>query len=643
MAQENIAQWVLNRYSKIRIKEQKERAAWTKCYQFVNNWVDGELGQWESTWRDRMGMRPMLSLNETRKFVNRICGAWTQVKIDEQVLPRDDVSDPAVAEILSDLIKYVYDLNKVESLSFRRAVRDMVICGRGYVKTEFSDEKDVLGEISLKAVNPFKIYLIGQGESYDISEDRKGIIEVLPMTREDAEQIYGKDLGDVASDADAGRSTQLAGTDYRPSGTVEDYYDKETGEFKILRTQKYEWKSVTFAKLPSGELEEVSDPKNIQGISVETITKKIKKIRVIASCSDKVLKDEWSQYEHNKFDTVGFFAYNDAGRITGIVQDLLDPQIEKNKRRSAVIHILNASPRNNYFVKKNSFDDIEDARKRVGGINQLIEVNGNPNDAMVPIESNLTAVPAIIGMEQAATQDMKEISGLTDASLGIVPEGVKSGRGIESLKAPTEMIIAELFDNGLISRELVAERVLSLIQQFYDEPRRIRILGDYSSDFLPPELASMREQLKQQVLMAKPELGDEGAGVLVNKMLEVQNGFKIVAVNIDLGNKKLNDLSAGKFDVVIDHVPHSPTARRAQFYDMQNLKAMGAPISWESIISASDIRGKQKILAQIPIEEQKMQMEAMLAASQSGARTATPPKQPVPGDLMRNSAGNQLG
>ncbi len=613
-------------YHKARVADSDEREVWKKCFEYYNNWVDGKLGQWETGWREKMGDRPTLSFNEIRKFVRRIFGNSIQMRVEERVIPRDDVADPMIAEILGDLRKYVYDLNHADKLSIAQALKDMIICGRGFVKAEWNNELDPLGEIEISYVNPFKIYLIGKGERYDLL-DRKGIIEVLPMSKEDliewkpelAEKIKGLYEG---KDQD----TPLAGDDYLPEGgslTLDDYYDKQEGKFTVLRYQKREYVTVTFVKNPmTGELIELDPSVPVEQIPFEKITQRIKRIRVTTVCGNVILEDGLSKYKHGKHDIVGWFGDMTMGRITGVVQDLIDAQMEKNKRRSVIIDILNKSPKGTILTTKNLFDNIEDARKEYSKPT-IIETNALPGQlqgSILPAPSDLTALPAIIGMEQTAVQDMKEITGLGDASLGIVPEGVKSGRGLQELKGPSETIISVFFDNYLLSRQLLAQIVVSMIQQFYTEPKRFRILGDYTQKFIPPEM--------QQAI----QMG----------MVSIEEGAKIIKINTD----SLNDVTVGRYDVMIDNVPYSPSERNRQFYDLLNMRSIGLMIPDEAIVAASDVRGKQGILAGMQVMKQMAMMQAAAGAAggekPGGKKSASPSASPAtPGDLMFNQSGAQ--
>lgn len=610
-------------YHEARLAESEERLVWKKCFEYYNNWVDGKLGQWESSWREKMGDKTMLSFNMVRKFVRRIFGNSIQMRVEEKVIPRDDVSDPMIAEILGDLRKYVYDLNKADKISIAQALKDMIICGRGFTKSEWNDELDPIGEISISYVNPFKVYLIGKGERYDLL-DRRGIIEVLPMSKEDLKERYPEQAERIEGlyenrDSD----TPLAGDDYLPEGgslVCDDYYDKEENNFKVLRYQKREFVSVTFVKNPiTGELVEPRAEVVLEEIPFEKITKRVKRVRITTICGNLILEDGLSQYKHNRYDLVGWFGDMTMGRITGVVQDLIDAQMEKNKRRSVIIDILNRSPKGTILSTKNLFDNIEQARKDYSRPT-ILETNAAPGQlagSIMAAPSDLTAIPAIVGMEQSSEEDMKEITGLGDASLGIVPAGVKSGRGLQELKGPSETIISVFFDNYLLSRQLLAQLVVSMIQQFYTEPRRIRILGDYTQKFIPPEM--------QQAI----QMG----------LVSVEEGAKIIAINQDA----LSNITVGRYDVIIDNAPYSPSERNRQFYDLLNMRSIGLMIPDEAIIAASDVRGKQGILAGMQAMKQMAAMQAMAGVERGNNGKSASPKAtpPMPGDLMFNRAGVQ--
>lgn len=626
---ENKAVKLCRMYDRAKASVTKERAVWDKCYGYVNNWYGGEHGQWDKDVRSELKAqgKPTISFNEIKKFVNRICGSQRQTKIDEKAFARDDESDPQIAEIMTDLLKYARHVNNAEH-AFSRAFRDEVIVGQGWVKVEWNDDLDPMGEISISPVNPRRVYVVGEGERYDL-KDRAGLLEVIPMDEDEIIKKWPDSEEDIKNLKYSLRNKEeipVAGDyDYgaiEGSITPEQYFDEESEKFLVLRLQEYKYKDAAFLVDPAtGQLKEIPGDQPemavqlIQtqlGIPVQTIKKRKRYVHVTYGVGNVELDDAPAPYKHDRFDLVGFFAYMDDGVITGIVQDLLDPQDEKNKRHSQLMHILGTSAKNSYFSKMGAFSDINDARKRISKIGEIIEVQGNPNEALVPIEGNFSAVGPIVQMEMMSTNEMKEISGLHDAALGKVPNQVRSGVAIQELQQPSETIVAEFFDNYLNSRKLVSELCISLMQQFYTTERRVRILGDYSPSNLTP-------QMEQQIMQGT---------------LSVEEGAKIITINKQQLEQRLNDVTVGRFDIAIDHVSQNPTTRREQFQAMLNMRSMGIPISDEMIIEASDVRNKQAIISDL-------QRQRMLMMQMAAMQGPTPPKNPTRPNEGINRGGAQ--
>ena len=622
---------IVRHYQDQLLREHKQREVWKKCYEYSNNWVDGDLGQWSGQIKSILGEKPALSFNEIKKFVNRICGSQRFTKVDEKAFPRDDQSDTFIAEILSDLLKYVKDVNDIE-WHVARAFRDMVICGRGFLKAEWSDSNDVMGDITVSAINPFRVFLIGSGEKYDLS-DRKAILEELPLTKEEILMLYPnskESLSESIGEYESNGFLGTAGLDYFPDGKIdgEYFYNEENKKFKVLRCQKYEYKDINFLKNNiTGELQEAQDIKikdlkiaaelatQTTGMPHTIFKKKVKRVRIVTVCGNTVLDDEYSPYKHNKFDIIPIFAYTDGGMITGVVQDLLDAQDEKNKRRSQLIHILGTSAKNGYFYREGAFADPDLVKKEIGKVAPFIAVQGDLASSVRPIDSNLSAIPAIVQMEQQSVQDMKDITGIGDASLGYTPTGVKSGRGIQALQQPTETIIGELYENYILSRKLLAKHCIYLIQQFYTEPKRIRILGDYSSRLISPEV--------QQQIQAG--------------LISIEEGSKIISIN----TSALNDISVGQYDVVIDQVSQNPTTRRSQYFDLLNMKSLGAPFKWSTVVKYSDIRGRMELLQDVIEAEQVVSQQGALSQLVEQDKSASLPRNPIEQDEGFNLAGMQ--
>lgn len=641
---DNKAVEVLKNFRKAEASESVDREIWKKCFAYVNNRVDGELGQWSTKVKDELGPRPALSIPLVGKFINRISGAQRLTKIDEKVFPRDDVADPVVADILTDLLKYVYELpeNRAE-LQISRMFRNGIITARGWLKCEWSDESDPMGEISIRSIHPRQVYICGLGDRYDLT-DRPKLIEKIPMGRDELKAAYPEKYDEILSSKDAAdTTTPVAGEDYDFRVSSGDFFDADEKEYFILRQQAWEWKTVRFLPNPQGGgMEEVAEDVKDSDLPVKPIKKKVRQVRVTTVCGDVILSDEISPYKHKRFDLIPFFPYFDNGITRGVAQDLLDSQDEVNKRRSQMTHLLGIVAKGNWFGKKGAIDDLNDFTKKIGGTGQYIEVNttGSINDALQAVKPDLTLFPALVNLDMMSTQEMKDISGLSDSALGVAPPSVKSGVALQTLQMPTETIIGEIVENLLETRKMLAQMVISLIQQYYTDEKRIRVLGDYTRGFVPEEMVQAYDSLKKQIMAAEPMYDDAIAGEMAAQLIDMQNGAKVVTINKMIGEKRLNDVTVGRFDVSVDHISQSPTTRRALMNDMMNMRSVGVPIPFETIVEASDIRNKRRVIAAMKDEEKKLFEQAVAEQmAKSSPRTASPVQDE---NQMLNQAGSQM-
>lgn len=640
----NIAREVVDNFNDAVSCEETEREIWKECLEYCNNWVDGKLGQWKEDVRRNLGdQKKALSFNIIRKFVNRMCGHQRQMKVSEKLFPIDDKTDHITAEILTECGDVVYRDNEFE-MHAARVYRNGVITSRGYVKVEysneFSTEEEPEAKIVVRSIDPFSVYFIGRGERLDLL-DTRGIIEKLYL---DKEQIIAlnpekkREIEHICTSAETGKNygsvINAGGTDYSqlPTSSEEgtkpasqyEVYDKKLKKYVVLRQQFVEYirpqpKPVAqpapmvppmsmngqmppqemgiekaMPQAPMGQEIPLSNTSVAEGgMVVQNIPEKEnadvpkRKIRIKTVFGDVLLQDMYSVYKHNRFDIIPFFCYTDGGRTTSPVQDLIDPQDEKNKRRSAINHYLARSPMGVKLVQKGTFTDIQDANKRASEGHAFIEVN--QLNGIENLTNDFSALQILSQLEKEASAEMNEISGISEAATGMVPSGVKSGRGIQALQIPTEIVLSEVWENFLFFRKIVRKMVTMLVQQFWNEPKIIRVVGDYSEKYITEE----QQQLIQQ-------------GVI-----QIQNGSKTIQINNP--ENALTDITAGKYDFAIETINQSPTFMEQKFGSMLEARQMGIPISNEAIVKSSSWAGKGDIIRDLEKTQQQMMQQQLVA------------------------------
>jgi hypothetical protein len=317
-----------------------------------------------------------------------------------------------------------------------------------------------------------------------------------------------------------------------------------------------------------------------KGLPLDIIEATEKEIRWTVTAGDRLVYDDWSPYR--SLTVVPFFAYFRRGVTRGLFADLLDPSREINKRRSVMLHIITSMANSGWIWQKGALDpDMVDILENEGGRPGLgIEYN---QDSPEPKRIEPGVPPTSYERaERAATEDLKEISGVNDSALGMKEGESHSGRAIMARQKQAVVGLEPVFDNFSRSRSLKGRKILELVQDFYTETRLIRTLGD-SGDMLKTWI---------NVVLPSGEI--------------------------------LNNVTAGKYRVAVDEAPASATFQQAQFEAGMDLMKVGVPIPPDAMIDMAPIPRKDEIKARM---QQQAEQEAAAAAAMPPG--AVPPEGPA--------------
>ena len=309
--------------------------------------------------------------------------------------------------------------------------------------------------------------------------------------------------------------------------------------------------------------------------------KRIRQIRVASYLGDLVLEDVESPYKHGFLPLIWFLPdWDGEGDIPrGVVRDLKDPQREINKRRSQLLHILNTMANRGWLVAEGSLSPEQERKMEILGSapGVMVKYNGTP-----PTAFDMTQLPtAFAQIEQASTDDLKEISGINEEMMGMNVPASASGRAIELKQQAAITSIAGMLDNLRRTKKQVMRMLWGyrgrpgLIQQFMTEETVIRITQDDGK----PGFA----RLNEKVPVPDPLTGQ----------------LPFVDDNGDIVATVMNDLSTWEFDIVLSDEPTSPSGRTAAFWKLLEAAKQGVPIPPDILLEASDIPQKEAIKAKM--------------------------------------------
>jgi hypothetical protein len=266
--------------------------------------------------------------------------------------------------------------------------------------------------------------------------------------------------------------------------------------------------------------------------------RRMKRVRWTVSTCDVLLHDDWSPYKH--FTVIPYFPYFRRGRTRGMVDNAISPQETLNKGISQALHIVNSTANSGWTVEEGTLTnmDTDDLESRGASTGLVIE---HVAGSKAPAKIAPNQVPqGIVQLIQTAQQNIKSVTGVNESMLGSGQQDM-SGVAIQSRQFAAQQALAMPLDNLARTRNMMATRMVKLIQAFYTDERKFRIT----------EMSAFNEQ----------------------------NTIDVVANQVQPDGSVLNDLTIGDYDVVISEQPMQITFDNSQFEQVKAMRGMTPPVN----------------------------------------------------------------
>lgn len=201
--------------------------------------------------------------------------------------------------------------------------------------------------------------------------------------------------------------------------------------------------------------------------------------RVSVMTEFDTLVEDWSPYRHDKFPFIPQWCfrrgrdgapYGVARRARG-PQDMLNKQMSKAQFRLAVNQII---------TEKGAIDnevmDADEIRDEANAPDGMVVLKEGGFEKF-KIREGATLVEADLLLAQHNIQSIRQGSGVSDESRGINPRA-RSGKAVLAEQEQGSMVTTAPFDNIQLARQLEGEIVLSLVEQYYTEPKVFSVAGE---------------------------------------------------------------------------------------------------------------------------------------------------------------------
>jgi len=458
-------------------------------------------------------------------------------------------SDVAKAGIFGGISDHVWAISNGD-LQIASAMQDYFVMGAGYMMAHIDRYADEgRGEVKVRHVPVWDVYPDPNSRLIDLSDarhifisrsiDRDGLIYMYPdkaaaIRRVDIDEAYVSDRPE-------------SGT-YK-NGTVSPAdisYDEPGGAYgKIRAIESYSKIMVPLLKLVDTRtgVTMIVDPKKFDKKSASPSVRAIElyepRIQVSVTAGKSVKLDEYmlpmdiypivSLYLHHSGTP---FPVGDVRMVKGLQQEI-------NKRRSIMIHNAAASSNTRWLAEKGTIPnkaEWERSGNTPGAVLEYVRsMQGDKPEMLLPGQ----LPSAWIQLEQEAQNNLEYTLSVFAHQMGSAQDAPETYRGMLALDEKGKQKLNFKATHARIGLRNLGKIILRLAQLTYTTPKVIRVVGEESGPV-------------KEFFLNKPHIDP-----LTNRVV------------------KINDVTIGNYDVIVEDGMSMPTNRQAQLQQMQELYQLG--------------------------------------------------------------------
>jgi uncharacterized protein YfkK (UPF0435 family) len=520
--------------------------------------------------------RHHLSLNIIFPIINLLTGYERQNRMDIKCFPKKG-GIHLVAQLLTELCKHVEDMSNADYLR-STAFLDGIIAIKGFLSLDISYEEDPFnGEITIENDDPFDITEDPNNKKYDMNAG-KYVIKSYWGDKEQIKLIYPKSKDNIDDlkydDLDTRDRERLPGSDKSPDKfkarireTWWKHYEKAT---YLINTYTNDVKRVNKTKIDLLKYILEKDRRMTEQQGINPIYAVRDNIIPVLNCTTTIGDIELEHVERplgemTKFPIIRFIPYFIQGNILGAVDNLIDAQREKNKRRSQALNIINSSVNSGFYNQIEGGADPDELAEQAKLPAPIINYKTVQPKKIEPTQISTGHV----ALEQLAEEDATKISSV---NANMLAQGAASESGVKDRQRINQGLIGNeiIFDNMKYSHQIYAETIIDMIR--------------YSHTFSTAEMMAIASEEKMEA-------------------------------NVDQLLEAIRSRQVGKYGIKVSESSSNPTIRYANFEMLLDMAKLYGPeiIPPDIVLEASDMAKKEDLIERL---KQQQAMQAQLAQQQ---------------------------
>ena len=392
---------------------------------------------------------------------------------EPNILPREQ-GDKGEAMMLSAIIPCILEQNNFEA-TYSDVQWQKLKTGTGCYKVVWDKSKlNGLGDIHVEKVNLLNVYWepgitdIQRSRYFFHTElcDKDVLEERYPQLKD---KLKGQGFFSTKFLYDDHVKTENKHT------VIEVYYHKYIQGKNTLQYCKYVGDQVIFATENETQrpTKSVADPMTGQPM--------IDPMSGMPMMTQEPSMAERGLYDHGKYPYFfdALFPIEGSPCGYGYVDLCRNPQTEIDILKTAMVKnaMVGATPR--YFSR---IDGNINEEEFLDTTKPVVHVSGNVDEASLRRIEHTALDGMYVNLLDRSIDELRETSGNTEAATGSTPGSVTAASGIAALQEAAGKTSADSTQSSYRVYSDKVDMIIELIRQFYDMPRKFRILGQYGME-----------------------------------------------------------------------------------------------------------------------------------------------------------------
>ena len=384
---------------------------------------------------------------------------------EPNILPREQ-DDKGEATMLSAIIPCVLEQNKFEA-TYSNAMWQKLKTGTGCYKVVWDKSKlNGLGDIHVENVNLLNVYW--EPGVTDIQKSRYFFSTEL-CDKDVLEERYPQLKGKLKGNSFV--STKFLYDDHVKTENkltiIEVYYHKYIQGKNTLQYCRYVGDQVIYATENETRRPKKTVMHPTAGVPVE--------VDAGPSMAERGL------YDHGKYPYFFDALYPIEGSPCGygFVDLCRNPQTEIDILKTAMVKNARVGAVPRYFSR---VDGNINEEEFLDTTKPIVHVSGNVDEATLRRIEHTSLDGNYISLLDRTINELRETSGNTEAATGSTPGAVTAASGIAALQEAAGKTSSDSTQASYRVYSGIVDMCIELVRQFYDMPRKFRILGQYGME-----------------------------------------------------------------------------------------------------------------------------------------------------------------